>query len=210
LDGLQSLSAKEDCCIHPNKYRMLDCFFHLPKLNTVEYSSYFLNEFIPKYKVIEELDRTKSTKSISYVQYFIFQMPNLLKFNAHLKLVYNFPDIEYFLIFKHHTDQPIHADGLQILRHSSLNLPISGYENTKTIFYKETFVNPNREIQDANYYNIENLSPIAELQGTNDWVMINTGIPHQVIGATASNPRITVCFRFFSNPTINRLLEGIP
>jgi hypothetical protein len=192
---------------------MLDCFFHLPKLNNVKYTSYLLNEFIPKYKVIEELDRTRSAKSISYVQHsrvHILQEPNLLEFNAHLKLVYNFPDIEYFSIFKHHKDQPIHADGLQILRCSSLNLPLSGYENTKTIFYKETFVNPNREIRDANYYNIENLSPIAELQGTNDWVMINTGIPHQVIGATASNPRITVCFRFVSNPTINQLLEGMP
>ena len=123
-----------------------------------------------------------------------------------LQKKYNFPPIEYFIIFKHDDTQSIHHDGLHIPRYASLNLPLSGFTSTKMVFYKIIVATP-LNVVDANYYLPENVEPVAELEGSNEWVLVDSSSPHNITNINFTDPRITLCVRFMSNPTLTQLLS---
>ena len=177
-------------------------FVHLPKLDSKLYTDYLLNEFIPSQNFEEELQHR-------YIQYFrkeFIKDRMILRLEHTLKTLYKFPPIEYFSIFKHTANQPIHSDGMTIPRYTSLNLPLCGYESTKMLFYKNiSSVTP--DIKDANYYLPSEVELISELDGTNDWVLVNSSVPHQIVNINPEFPRYTLCVRFFANPTIGFLID---
>jgi hypothetical protein len=178
-------------------------FTHLPDLDVETYTNYFLHTFMPKNNFDER------RKSSFYIQYFrkeFYNDPKIMLLDCILQKKYNFPPMEYFSIFKHDRHQPIHHDGLKIPRYASLNLPLQGFESTKMIFYK-TLVNTPLDISNANYYLPENVEPVIELEGNNEWVLVNSSVPHNITNSNVTNPRITLCIRFMSNPTIDQLIE---
>ena len=112
-------------------------------------------------------------------------------------------------IFKHLSDgQSIHIDGVQVPRYSSLNLPLSGYEKTKMAFYK-VINNIEPVISNANYYSKNDVEQIDEFKCKNEWVLVNSGIPHNIQHIDKNNPRVTLCIRFKSNPTLSDLVNRI-
>ena len=177
-------------------------FVHLPELDSKLYTDYLLNEFIPSRNFEGE-------RQHRYIQYFrkeFVRDQTILQLEHTLKKLYKFPPIEYFSIFKHIANQPIHADGMNIPRYASLNLPLSGYESTKMLFYKKNS-NVTPKIEDANYYSPSEVELVSELDGTNDWVLINSSVPHHVVNINPEFPRYTLCVRFFTNPTISFLSD---
>lgn len=179
-------------------------FAHLPSLNTEPYTKYFLDTFMPKHDFNVKHERT-------YIQYFrkeFYNDPVIMVLDQILQRKFNFPPIDYFSIFKHDRPQSIHHDGLQIPRYASLNLPLSGFESTKMIFYK-VIINTIPNVNDANYYLPETLEPAVELGGSNQWVLVDSSIPHNITNVDFNNPRCTLCLRFMSNPTIDQLLSNI-
>jgi hypothetical protein len=185
---------------------MSEYFQHFPEIDSVEWSEYFFKEFLPNYKFFENLSKS----DYNYVQYNDVRMyPAIVKLSSILESKFNFPPIEYFLIFYHEKEnQPIHIDGINKLRYASLNLSISGFENTKMIFYKKNNPNASVSVSNANYFDIRDLTPVAEFNGSNEWILVNSGEPHQVIGIDTANPRITVCIRFVGNPTFDQLVKN--
>ncbi len=180
-------------------------FVHLPSLNVELYTNYFLHTFMPR----KDFDRI--SKGLLYIQYFKKDFCNdliIMTLESILQKKYNFPPIEYFSIFKHDRVQPIHHDGTEVPRYASLNLPLHGFESTKMIFYK-TILDVPPTTSDGNYYLPENVEPVIELEGTNEWVLIDSSIPHNITNVDFNNPRITLCIRFVSNPTFAELADKI-
>lgn len=179
---------------------------HFPEIDNIYWTNYFLKEFMPKHKFFENTSDTGS----SYIEYHKKDFNNeleILKLNALLVNKLKFPPIDYFLIFRHvDMDQPIHADGREILRHASFNLPIIGYEGTSMCFYKENNVLP-PTISNANYYEKENLTVVEKFKGGNEWVLVNSGVPHNIIDMNPAKPRVTLCIRFLNNPTFEQLIK---
>lgn len=180
---------------------MNNFFLKIPSLETEEYTKYLLYDYIPKGAILHRINNSK----YNYFQdYFTSGKPSQMKKIEELlkdkfKIPYN---IQYLSIFYHQDNQAIHIDGRKnTVRNSSLNLPLSGYQNTKMIFYKLKIPIQNLETDsDAFYFTQNNTVPVSELEGTNEWVLINTSIPHNVIRPPDSKPRITACIRFTSNP----------
>jgi hypothetical protein len=185
---------------------MTEYFQHFHEIDSVDWTEYFLKEFLPKQKFFENLSKSK----YNYVQYNDINIdPAIVKLSSILESKFNFPPIEYFLIFCHDREnQPIHIDGINQLRYSSLNLTISGFKNTKMIFYKKNNPNATASVTNANYFDIKDLTPVTEFNGSNEWVLVNSGEPHQVIGINTDSPRITVCFRFLNNPIFKDLVKN--
>lgn len=185
---------------------MSEYFQHFSKIDSIEWTEYFLKEFLPKHKFFENLSKSE----YNYVQYDSMNIdPAIAKLSSILTSEFNFPPIECFLIFCHKKEkQPIHIDGTRKLRYASLNLSISGFENTKMIFYKKNNPNASVEVTNANYFDIKDLTPVAEFNGANEWILVNSGEPHQVINIDTNNPRITVCIRFLNNPTFGNLIKN--
>ena len=184
---------------------MQQYFCHFSKLDNIKWTEYFLKIFIPKYKFYDDLKKS----AYNYVFYENkYQYPEVILLSNELQKKYNFPPIEYFMIFKHDKNQPIHSDGLEVLRNASFNLPLMGYEGTSMNFYKKKDLNNECNIRDANYYNIEDLIFIDELAGGNEWVLVDSSVPHNIVSVNTEAPRITVCFRFMGNPTFNNLVKN--
>lgn len=185
---------------------MQEYFQHFPEIDSVEWSEYFLKEFLPKHKFFENLSKSK----YNYVQYNDINIdPAIVKLSSTLESKFNFPPIEHFLIFCHNKEnQSIHIDGTSQLRYASLNLAISGFENTTIIFYKKNNPNAKVAVTNANYFDIKDVTPITNFNSTSKWVLINSGEPHQVIGINTNNPRITVCIRFYKNPKFHDLIKN--
>lgn len=182
-------------------------YLHLVDLEVDKYTNYFLNEFIPANKFNQQITNTNR-----YVQYELpsfFNNPVIKELEYILCTKYNFPSIQYFIIFKHLNDgQAIHIDGVQVPRYSSLNLPLSGYEKTKMAFYKViNDIDP--VISNANYYSKNDVEQIDEFKCKNEWVLVNSGIPHNIQHIDKNNPRVTLCIRFKSNPTLSDLVNRI-
>lgn len=178
---------------------------YFPEIDNVYWTDYFLKEFIPKYKFFENTSDTGS----SYIEWYKKDLNHeieILKLSSLLSSKLRFPPIEYFLIFRH-INQPIHADGREILRNSSFNLPLLGYEGTSMCFYEQKTILP-PTIRDANYYEKNNLTLIEKFVGRNEWVLVNSAVPHNVINLDSSNPRFTVCIRFKGNPTFEDLVNN--
>jgi hypothetical protein len=179
---------------------------HFPEIDNVYWTDYFLKEFLPKYKFYDDLKKS----AYNYVSYNnIYQYPEIEKFSKELMKNYNFPAIEYFLIFSHRqSTQPVHIDGIRQYRHASLNLTLSGYQNTKMLFYKENKPGIQSNVSNANYFDIDDLTLVDEFHGTNNWVMINSGVPHQAVGINLNDTKITVCIRFIGNPKFEDLITN--
>lgn len=180
---------------------------HFSEIDNIYWTNYFLKEFIPKYKFFENTSDTGSSYIEWYKKDFVNE-PGILKLSYLLSSILKFPPIEYFLIFRHvDMDQPIHADGREILRNSSFNLPLTGYEGTSMCFYEPKTILP-PIIRNANYYEKDNLTLVEKFAGGNEWVLVNSAIPHNVINMDANNPRLTVCIRFAFNPTFEDLVKN--
>ena len=175
---------------------------------------------IPCYKIIDGLDIDSYSEyflSIFHVQlrnqmsqFFQYKVndPAIKKLNDILVTKYQFPPIQYFIIFNHNKDQPIHIDGIDTIRHASLNLPLSGIDSNKMIFYKLK-KDSVPVITNANYYTKSDVEYLAEIDGKKQWALVNSGIPHQVINIDSNQPRITLCIRFYTNPTFEYLLSKL-
>jgi hypothetical protein len=183
---------------------MNNFYKHFPEIDSVFWTEYFLNEFIPKYKFHDKLDE------YNYVQYdHKNQYPGIVKLNSLLMKKLKFPPIEYLLIFKHRNgNQPIHADGLKVLRNTSFNLPLIGYEETKMNFYEKKNINIETKITNANYYNLEDVVLVEQLSGGNEWVLVNSSVPHNIVSVNKEKPRMTVCLRFIGNPRFESLVNN--
>lgn len=177
-----------------------------PEIDNVYWTDYFLKEFIPKYKFHEEL----KVSAYNYVQYNNKNLyPKIVELDNELQQKYKFPPIEYFLIFSHQAqNQPVHIDGTQQYRHASLNLTVTGYQNTKMLFYTQNKPNIQSNVSNANYLDLKDLKLVNEFNGCNNWVMINSGVPHQAIGINLNETRTTVCLRFTGNPTFEDLINN--
>jgi hypothetical protein len=55
---------------------------------------------------------------------------------------------------------------------------------------------------------LKDLKLVNEFDGSNNWVMINSGVPHQAIGINLNETRTTVCFRFVGNPRFESLIKN--
>lgn len=183
---------------------MSEYFYHLHKFDQVKYTNYFVKEFIPR-ENFEDTLRKSGNRHVGYhnlENYTVIQ-----QLSQELTDKYKFPKVAYMNIFYHTSDQPIHSDGISYPIYSSLNLPIVGFEKSTTLFYKSR--ESARITRDGNYYKPESVEIVGSLAGSNQWVLIDSSIPHNVVGATAHQPRITVCLRFYGNPKFQELREFV-
>jgi hypothetical protein len=184
---------------------MKNLFKYLPQIDAIKYTDYFLNKFL-----IESTFQEQLTK-LTYARFTLSDLntDTINELNKQLMSTFNFPPIDYALVFKHTVPQSIHIDGVNPVRYASLNLPLSGYENTKMIFYKSNLTVNDIIPIDAFYFPRDKVDYCGELPGSNNWVLINSSIPHQVVNCDFNNPRITLCFRFRNNPTFENLANLI-
>ena len=184
----------------------MNYFAHLPTLNVEPYTDYFLNKLVPSKSELPNFDfDLKKLIYIPYLKKDLVDDPVVTELDNLLQTKYNFPPIFYFSIFRHTVHQEIHVDytGTQRdPRYASLNLPLTNYDSTKMIFYKPITDTPPR-VGDAYFYTADQVEPVAELKGSNDWVLVNSGVPHQIVTQDLDNPRITLCIRFEGNPTFD-------
>ena len=179
-------------------------FAHIPDLDVEPYTNYFINEFIPSRNF--EVNMKDKGRYVQYNRQDFANDPIILELDKILRTRYRFPPIQYFIIFKHTLAQPIHIDGIEKPRICSLNLPLSGYESTKMIFYK-VISGAVPSINDANYYSPDDVQPVSEFECKNEWVLVESGVPHNVTNINPNNPRYTLCIRFFTNPTFEFLVN---
>ena len=178
---------------------------HFSEIDNVYWTNYFLNEFIPKHEFFKKLSDTGSSYIEWYIKDFINEL-QILKLSSLLSSRLKFPPIEYFLIFKHIV-QPIHSDGREIIRNTSFNLPLLGYNGTSMCFYEQKTILP-PITRDANYYDTDNLTLVEKFTGSNEWVLVNSAVPHNIVDMDPNNPRLTVCVRFLGNPTFEDLIKN--
>jgi hypothetical protein len=80
--------------------------------------------------------------------------------------------------------------------------------NSKPLFYNENKSNIQLNVSNANYLDLKDLKLVNEFDGSNNWVMINSGVPHQTVGINLDETRTTVCFRFTGNPRFESLIKN--
>jgi len=176
---------------------MLPCYKFIDDLDISSYSEYFLSTF-----------HVQLANPMS--QFFQHKVndPVIKKLSDILVTNYQFPPIQYFILFNHIKEQPIHVDGIDTIRHASLNLPLTGKDSNKMIFYKlKKDSVPN--ITTANYYTKSDVEYHDEIDGQKRWVLVNSGVPHQMINIDDSHPRITLCIRFNNNPKFEYLFSKL-
>jgi len=174
---------------------MLPCYKFIDSLDIESYSEHFLSTY-----------HVQLNNQLS--QFFQNEVndPVIKKLNDVLVTNYQFPPIQYFILFSHKKDQPIHIDGMDTLRYASLNLPLAGQDSNKMIFYKKK-KDSIPVITNANYYKESDVEYLDEFDGQKRWTLVNSGIPHHVINIDSTQPRITLCVRFHNNPTFEHLLS---
>ena len=184
-----------------NYYKFID----IP--NTNEYIDYFLNIFIKEHNFIELV--TKQVNK-TYIEYPIdkYHNPMISKLNKELSEKYKFPPISHFILFYHTGNQNIHADGSSVPRWCSFNLPLMGWEGTRMNFYsaKPDVISRNAE---SRYYCKDHVIYQDHFDCTNNWVLVHSGLPHNVCNMTPENPRITLVNRFHGNPPFKVLTSLI-
>ena len=182
---------------------MSNYFKYFDTINTKPYIEYFLNVFIKKNNFIEEV---KKGTTGTYIIYQANQSDMIKSLSKELNKKYNFPAISHFLLFYHTSNQSIHADGYPITRWCSFNLPLSGWEGTEMNFYKEK---PNATTRDAEsrYYRPDEVEFQERFECINKWVLVHSGLPHNVCNMTKENPRITLVTRFHDNPSFEMLCK---
>jgi hypothetical protein len=200
---------------------MNNFYLKIPSLDTKFYTDYFLNEYIPKYDILGKLTTDKELYYRDFMleekYYAIEFLENTLKEEFKIPFKVDCVMLFYHTLFQHR----IHIDKKNnTYRYASLNLPLIGFENTKMIFYQLKNLNDTyNNVTDAFYFNNNDVTPVSELDGKNEWVLVNSGIPHNII-TTVNNPlpRITLCIRFKSNPKFeilanflqNRIVKSQP
>lgn len=166
-------------------------------IDTESYTDYFSNTFLKKHNVID----TITSQQHSYIEYNqkIVNDIKINELNDALRTRYRFPSISHFLIFYHTKNQSIHADGSPTPKWCSFNLPIMGWENTVMNFYS---VNPNAigHQKESKYYQNTEVTYQDSFNCTNNWVLVHSGLPHNVCGMTKEKPRVTLVVRFLNNP----------
>jgi hypothetical protein len=189
------------------KLKIMQNFYkHFPEIDNVYWTNYFLNEFIPEYKFVEQISNTGSAYTLYSKKDFSNNL-EILKLSSLLTDKLKFPPIDYFSIFRHVIHQPIHADGIAVLRNASFNLPLAGFEGTKMCFYKtKTDILP--KAKDAYYFKEDEVYPVGEFLGSNEWVLVNSAVPHNVVNVDYDNPRLTLCVRFVNNPKFEDLITN--
>jgi len=180
---------------------------HFLEIDNIYWTNYFLNEFIPKKLHFKKNINLGSVYRLYSKKDFIENL-EILKLSVLLTRKLKFPPIEYFAIFKHTAFQPIHIDGYPKKRHASFNLPLTGYEGTDMCFYN---LKPNAvsEVRESLYFKNEDADLVSKFAGTNEWVLIDSSAPHNIVNVDYNNPRLTVCFRFEGNPKFEDLIKRI-
>jgi hypothetical protein len=163
-------------------------FYKVNFLETRKYTDHFL-------KLISS---SIFTERIAYVSLDIDD-PIITEISSILKGK-NLPPIEFFILFKHHRKQDIHKEDM----HCSLNLPLMGYENSLMHFYQ---MNGTPIKKRATYYYDETDEKmiIETLPGSNEWVLVDSSVPHNIVNSDFDNPRCTVALRFLGNPTFEEI-----
>lgn len=204
---------------------MIPFYKFFPNLDSALVREFVVNNFI-KNNAIDNTEHQYKTFGNNYVK----KIPEISSINDILMSKYNFPEIEYFVIFKLTHEQAIHVDGSLLPRLSALNLPVQGYENTRMNWYESSndvlftsglplssienlkFYNLKKFFKEkdiASYYNPSNLTKLASVVTDSSWILVNTGIPHNVSDIQPTVPRFTISLRFKHNPTIQELSELI-
>lgn len=164
--------------------------------------NYLRNTFVPKYVDTQIGDNR-------YVPFTVAYMKDELKTFEESLLRYNFPKIAYFLVFVHYDEQPIHIDGYtEEIRWASLNLPIEGYEGTKLNFY-ESNGDLAQTKSDARYMTDRSALTLVDTLESDKWVIVNSGVPHNVVDVDPKQRRVTICFRFEGNPKFEDLIRNL-
>ena len=157
--------------------------------------NFFLLDFIPSKKKLNEFKFQKNYLLFKDIPSILLEQNELMnkKYKLNLK-------IKHFLIFYHKKDQPVHIDGGNgTYTNLTLNLPLSGFENTKFNFYKDK--KSFSTFSDAFYFNKNDVELIEQIDTNQKWILINTSIPHNVTNINRNNPRLTLCIRYKDNPT---------
>ena len=129
--GIEGSSPSAHTIIISINISMQNFYKRFPEIDNVYWTNYFLNEFFPKNKFSE--NPSTNTSYISYFKKDFNDKSKILELSSLLTKKLKFPPIEYFLIFKHNNNQPIHADGKLTLRYASFNLPLVGFEGDPKI-----------------------------------------------------------------------------
>ena len=204
--GIEGSSPSAHTIIISINISMQNFYKRFPEIDNVYWTNYFLNEFFPKYKIFEQLSMSNTSSLYTmYLKKDFYKDLEILKLSSLLVSKLNFPSIEYFSIFKHRYAQTIHADGKSTLRYASFNLPLVGFEGTKMCFYN-TKPNVIPKVTDAYYFKEDDVCLATELEGKNEWTLVNSSIPHNIVNSDFNNPRITVCIRFNGNPKFEDLI----
>lgn len=173
-------------------------------IETESYRKYFQEVFFAKYDMGRDSMRV-------YQQFYqaVICDPKIDELNQIIS-VYKIPPIDYILIFRHFGDQRIHSDGHGgKSRYASLNLPISGFGNTKMVYYTENDNSSKPVATDAFYYTRSNVSKLYEFDSIDKWTLVDSSKPHNIVGSDRADPRITVCCRFHGNPKYEDLISQL-
>jgi hypothetical protein len=174
----------------------------LDSLESQSYREHFLNDFLPMHYPRALYPSGTKYKSFNKEHF----TPKLVELQKQLHQL-NLPDIEYFLVFHHKRDQPIHVDGSKAVRYASLNLVLEGYEGTSMNYYN--ILSDKRVFADAQYFTPSSVEFKESFAANPNWVLVNSGEPHNIVGIKPGVPRSTICFRFAGNPTYESLLQNI-
>jgi hypothetical protein len=178
-------------------------FKYFDEIDPIPYTDYFLNTFIKENNFIEEV---KKGITKSYIIYDANCSSMITALSNELSKKYKYPAISHFLLFYHTSSQSIHSDGYPIIRQCSFNLPVLGWEGTQMNFYTEKSNVASRN-EESRYYQPYEVDIQERFDCHNKWVLVNSGLPHNVCNMTEENPRITVVTRFHSNPSFEMLLK---
>ena len=120
-----------------------------------------------------------------------------------------FLKIDYISIFKHRHKQPIHIDGHAEIRSASLNLPLINFETTTLNFYRSLKDQLPIPTTTGFYFENHEVELVETLPGTDEWVLVNSGCPHNIDNVDSYNPRYTLCVRFKNNPKFTNIVNWI-
>jgi hypothetical protein len=190
---------------------MDEFYFTIPFLDSNYYTNYFLKEFIPKYNS-ESIFNSHRLAQYGLTDSSILNDSGIKKLNDDLSAG-GFPQIRYFMIFKHQSDQVAHIDGSLLPNdrpHVGVNLPLSGYSQTNLIFYRKLEgIIPVKEKTGQFVYDLSHLEEIGSVIGENEWGIVNTEVYHRVSNISTSMPRYTLSLRLVGNPSYADLKQII-
>jgi len=164
-------------------------YFKVNFLETRKYTDYFLK------LISSTVFINNSVASVS----FNINDPMIKEISSTLKEL-QLPMIGQFIFFKHHRNQDIHKEDIRC----SLNLPLIGYENSLMHFYQINAL-PIKKKSAYYYKETDEKTIIETLPGTNEWVLVDSSVPHCIVNSDFNNPRCTIALRFLGNPTLEEL-----